>query len=131
MSYALYNPTTNTVLTYVTAPSGALPEGCEFRPISEVPANATVAPQTPLQPVPSQVTLRQFLMAADRSGLLLALESLKTHESVPLQTQKDLHFFLEYSNFIERAHPLIGQLAPLINVTEAQVDDVFRAAADL
>lgn len=131
MSYAVYSPTTNTVLTYVTDPSGALPEGHYFWPAADVPANALVLPPSSARPVPEQVTLRQFLMAADRSGLLLALESLKTHESVPLQTQKDLHFFLEYSNFIERAHPLIGQLAPLINVTEAQVDDVFRTAADL
>lgn len=86
-------------------------------------------PPAPPEPVPESVTLRQFLMQADRTGLLLALENLKVNEAVPLQTRRDLHFFLEYSNTIERAHPLISQLAPVVGVTEAQVDDLFRAAA--
>lgn len=81
--------------------------------------------------VPSEVTLRQFLMAADRSGLLATLEALKTAEGIPHQTRRDIHFFLEYSNFIERNHPLISQLAPVIGVTEEQIDDIFRLASSL
>lgn len=88
-------------------------------------------PPTPPEPVPDSVTLRQFLMQADRTGLLLALENLKANEAVPAQTRRDLHFFLEYSNLIDRYHPLISQLAPIVGVTEAQVDDLFRAAAQL
>lgn len=96
-------------------------------------AHPDLIPQPESQPesVPESVTLRQFLMQADRNGLLLALENLKTSDSVPAQTRRDLHFFLEYSNTIERAHPLISQLAPVVGVTEAQVDDLFRAAAAL
>ena len=94
-------------------------------------AHPDLMPQPESQPesVPESVTLRQFLMQADRTGLLLALENLKVNEAVPAQTRRDLHFFLEYSNTIERAHPLISQLAPVVGVTEAQVDDLFRAAA--
>ena len=88
-------------------------------------------PTAPPEPVPESVTLRQFLMQADRTGLLLALEALKVNEAVPAQTRRDLHFFLEYSNLIDRYHPLISQLAPIVGVTEAQVDDLFRAAARL
>ena len=96
-------------------------------------ANPELAPQPEPQqlPVPEEVTLRQFLMQADRTGLLLALENLKTSDSIPAQTRRDLHFFLEYSNTIERAHPLISQLAPIVGVTEAQVDDLFRNASTL
>lgn len=81
--------------------------------------------------IPKEVSLRQFLMAADRSGLLATLEALKTSEGIPQQTRRDIHFFLEYSNFIERNHPLIAQLAPVVGVTESQIDELFRAAAAL
>lgn len=91
-----------------------------------------VPPPAPVpDPVPEEVTLRQFLMAADRSGLLATLEALKTADGIPQQTRRDIHFFLEYSNFIERNHPLIAQLAPVIGVTSDQIDSVFRLAATL
>lgn len=82
-------------------------------------------------PVPAEVSLRQFLMASDRFGLLATLEALKTSENIPQQMRRDIHFFLEYSNFIERNHPLIAQLAPVIGVSESQIDDIFRTAATL
>lgn len=88
-------------------------------------------PEPTPEPVPEEVTLRQFLMAADRSGLLATLEALKANPAIPDQTRRDIHFFLEYSNFIERHHPLITQLAPVIGVSEAQIDSVFRLAASL
>lgn len=83
------------------------------------------------EPVLEEVSLRQFLMASDRSGLLASLESLKTNEAIPIQTRRDIHFFLEYSNFIERNHPLIAQLAPVLGVTNSQIDAVFTMAATL
>lgn len=98
-------------------------------PTEEEVGAAMLLPE-PVQ-VPEQVTLRQFLMAADRSGLLATMEALKVNEAIPQQTRRDIHFFLEYSNFIERNHPLITQLAPVIGVTEEQIDDVFRLASTL
>jgi len=50
---------------------------------------------------------------------------------IPQQTRRDIHFFLEYSNFIERGQPLIAQLAPGVGVTGSQIDELFRAAAEL
>jgi hypothetical protein len=82
-------------------------------------------------PVPAVVSLRQFLMAADRSGLLAILETLKTNEALPAQTRRDIHFFLEYSNFIERDHPLIASLAPMLKVTSKQIDQIFQLADTL
>lgn len=81
--------------------------------------------------VPQRISLRQFLMAADRSGLLATLEALKANEALPERTRRDIHFFLEYSNFIERNHPLIAALAPMVGVTSEQIDDLFRAASAL
>jgi len=61
---------------------------------------------------------------------------LKTSNGIPQQTRRDIHFFLEYSNFIERNHPLIAQLAPVISIggqpiTNHQIDELFRTAAAL
>ena len=94
-------------------------------------AHPDLAPQPVVEPepVPEEITLRQFLMAADRSGLLATLEALKTNEALPAQTRRDIHFFLEYSNFIERNHPLIAALAPMVGVTSEQIDGLFRAAS--
>ncbi len=107
----------------------------ESAPPTRAEVEAMMAQPEPV-PVPQEISLRQFLMAADRSGILATLEALKTNEALPSQTKRDIHFFLEYSNFIERHHPLIAQLAPVISVdgkpiTEAQIDDLFRAAAIL
>lgn len=92
-----------------------------------------LAPQPVVEPdpVPQEISLRQFLMASDRSGLLATLESLKTNAALPEQARRDIHFFLEYSNFIERNHPLIAALAPMVGVTSEQIDDLFRAASAL
>jgi hypothetical protein len=92
-----------------------------------------LAPQPVVEsePVPEEISLRQFLMASDRSGLLATLESLKTNPALPAQTRRDIHFFLEYSNFIERNHPLIAALAPMVGVASEQIDDLFRAASAL
>lgn len=118
--------------------AGAVPAGhMAVESIAELDAwklaHPELAPQPePVpEPVPDEVTLRQFLMAADRSGLLATLEALKTSEVIPQQTRRDIHFFLEYSNFIERNHPLIAQLAPVVGVTGAQIDELFRAADKL
>lgn len=107
----------------------------ESAPPTRSEVEAMMAQPEPVQ-VPQEISLRQFLMAADRSGILATLEALKTNEALPSQTKRDIHFFLEYSNFIERKHPLISSLAPFITVngepiTEAQIDDLFRAAAIL
>lgn len=118
--------------------AGAVPDGhMAIDSIAELDAwkaahpDLMPQPSAPPEPVPESVTLRQFLMQADRTGLLATLEALKVNEAVPAQTRRDLHFFLEYSNLIDRYHPLISQLAPIVGVTEAQVDDLFRAAAQL
>lgn len=131
MSVAIYQRTLNKVYTFVTQARGELPPGCEFCDESDLPPGWELAAPSESLPVPQEISLRQFLMAADRSGLLASLEALKTNEAIPDRIRRDVHFFLEYSNFIERNHPMIAQLAPIVGVTEGQIDDVFRAGSKL
>jgi hypothetical protein len=82
-------------------------------------------------PVPESVSLRQFRMALKRSGLFAAVDSLRTNPALTVEQRDDLTEFLEFSNVIERAHPLIAALSPLVGVTSEQIDDVFRTAETL
>jgi hypothetical protein len=89
-----------------------------------------VAPE-PVVEIPSQITLRQFRMALRRVGLFAQVEALKTAEFLTQQQRDDVFEFMEYSNFIERSHPLIAAFAPILNVTQEQVDAVFTLGATL
>ena len=130
MIYAIYNPSTNNVRSWVTAASGRLPDGYEFRRVELVPADAT--PELPEPPnVPESVSLRQFRMALKRAGLFAAVDSLRTNPALTLEQRDDLTEFLEFSNAIERSHPLIAALSPMIGVTHEQIDGLFRLAATL
>lgn len=128
---AIYNPVRNVVLTYVTEAKGALPAGFEFRQADQVPPDATMDAAPQMQPVPDSVSLRQFRMALKRAGLFSAVDSLRTNPALTVEQRDDLTEFLEFSNAIERSHPLIAALSPLVGVTAGQIDDVFRNAETL
>lgn len=82
-------------------------------------------------PTPSAISLRQFRMALKRVGLFSKIDELKNSPYLN-QTQKDdLTEFLEYSNTIERNHPLIQAFAPMLGVTSEQIDQVFQLADTL
>ncbi len=81
--------------------------------------------------IPKVVSLRQFRMALKRVGLFSKIDELKNSPYLN-QTQKDdLTEFLEYSNTIERNHPLIQAFAPMLGVTSEQIDQVFQLADTL
>lgn len=98
-------------------------------PTQEDVAAAMLLPEP--VPVPESVSLRQFRMSLKRAGLFAAVDSLRTNPALTLQQRDDLTEFLEFSNSIERDHPLIAALSPMIGVTTEQIDDVFRIAATL
>lgn len=99
-----------------------------------IPTEAEVAAQMLLpEPVavPESVSLRQFRMALKRSGLFSIVNGLTTNQTLTTQQRDDLTEFLEFSNQIERAHPLIESLSPMVGVTSEQIDDLFRLADTL
>jgi hypothetical protein len=85
----------------------------------------------PVVEIPTQITLRQFRMALRRVGLFAQVEALKTAEFLTQQQRDDVFEFMEYSNFIERNHPLIQAFAPVLNVTQDQIDEVFSLGSTL
>lgn len=114
---------------------GGIYAGLEWQDQTQtIPTEAEVAAQMLLpEPVavPESVSLRQFRMALKRAGLFSAVDSLRTNPALTDQQRDDLTEFLEFSNAIERSHPLIAALSPLVGVTAQQIDDVFRTAEKL
>ena len=87
----------------------------------------TNPPQSPPPPnTPGQsVTPRQIRLALNQAGLRSAVEA---YISAAPQDMKDTW---EFSTVIERNSPLIAAGAAELNLTEAQIDDLFTLAATL
>lgn len=94
---------------------GWLWDGADFAP-----------PPVPPPPVPAQVALWQARAALAQQGLLDAASAKVAASGNPVLTA-----VWEYGNVITRASPGLALLAGALGLTEAQVDDLFRAAAAL
>ena len=79
----------------------------------------------PSRTVPESVSPRQIRLALNATGLRVTVES-----AVASGTQ-DLKDWWEYALDIERNHALINGMAAQLNITEQQIDDLFRLAATL
>lgn len=76
-------------------------------------------------PVPAAVTPLQMRRALRAAGLKAAVDTMVA------QMDEEAREAWEYSVTIPRDHPLIATAAQQLNMTGAQVDDLFRAAAQL
>jgi len=81
------------------------------------------------QPVPSEVTMRQARLALHMAGKLTAVESAIEALIDPPQTAARIEW--EYSNSVQRHNGFVSQVAPLIGMTESDIDDLFIQAATL
>lgn len=114
---------------------GGIYDGLEWqdaqqtKPTEVEVADAMLMPEP--VPVPEFVSLRQFRMALKRSELFATVDNLRSSEALTSQQRDDLTEFLEFSNQIERAHPLIASLSLMVGVTSGQIDDLFRLADSL
>lgn len=131
MNYAVFNPKTNSILTYVNVNKGAIPSGYVFMETHKIPPDATMETINPVLPTPEHVSLRQFRMALKKMELFEKINELRNSPYLSESQKEDLSEFIEYSNIIERNHPLIQAFAPLINVTTEQINNVFRLADTL
>jgi len=81
------------------------------------------APTPPPAPVPAEVPQWQARRALHAAGLLTAVEAAVAASS------EDVKITWEYAPNIRRDSPMIAALAPVLGLTDAQLDDLFRAAA--
>lgn len=86
--------------------------------------------QAILHQVPQQVTMRQARLALLRAGLLDNVDAAIAAIPDPVQ-RKVAQIEWEYATVVERNSPLIQQLTPALGMTEAQMDELFAAAARL
>jgi hypothetical protein len=76
-------------------------------------------------PVPESVTAPQARVALLRAGLLPWVEAMVAQ----LGSNSELAIFWEYSVTYGRQHPMLLQMAAGLELSDGQVDDLFRAAA--
>jgi len=80
---------------------------------------------TAVLPVPASITPRQTRLLLLQQGLLSQVETMM--QSQPEAAQIAWNYALEF----KRDDPLLNQLAIALGLTEAQLDDFFRAASTL
>ena len=93
----------------------------EFLASGETPDEADVSPP----PRILSVTPRQFRLALNATGMRANIEA---YVAAGSQDMKDTW---EFATVIERNSPLIVAGAAELNLTEAQIDDLFTLAATL
>lgn len=127
MSFAIYNPETNTIRTWVTAATGALPDGYEFRTAEEVPSDAAMETVLPDQgPAPQEVptwALREVCMIRGHSdAITVAIEALP---NPPREIAKNRW---NHKDTISRGSSMISAMQTILGWSSDYVDDLFRAA---
>lgn len=75
------------------------------------------------------ITPRQARLALLSAGLLDTVQQAFAGLPEPQRTAAQIEW--EYSVSIDRASPLVAQFGPILGLTEAQIDDLFIAAAQL
>lgn len=88
------------------------------------------APPPPyVAPVPETVSPRQARLALLGIGMLDEVE--QALASIPGAQGKAAQIDWEYATEVQRKSPLIAALGPALGLTDAQIDDLFRAAVAL
>jgi hypothetical protein len=75
--------------------------------------------------VPHIVTIRQAKLALLQSGLLDAVET------VMQQADRKTQIEWEYAHEFRRSWPALLQMQPLLNLTDEQIDNLFKLASTL
>jgi hypothetical protein len=79
----------------------------------------------PVPPIPTSVTARQARLALFAAGLLATVEAAIAAEGGSTAIE------WEYASTIERASPLVTEIASSLGLTEEQLDELFAQAAGL
>lgn len=124
MNYGVYNAVTNHLLTVVSAPSGALPAGYSFVPEADIPSDAN-REELPGR-VPESVRLYALRAVFALHGLETKIDSAIASLPEPQRSIAKAHW--NFGDVINRTHPLVASLAAMLDLTEAEVDEIFHDA---
>jgi hypothetical protein len=86
-------------------------------------------PQLPDSLPPSIITMRQARQALYQAGLLDQANSFIA--AIPGSDGDKARIAWEYAGDVERANPLVAQIAASIGLTDQQLDDLFTLGASL
>lgn len=86
------------------------------------------APAPPV-PVPQSVTMRQARLALHAAGLLSSVDAAIASMQEPTKTAAAIEW--EYASAVERNAGLVPAMAAALGMSEADIDDLFIAAAAL
>lgn len=92
----------------------------EFPDLPSIPSEQTV---------PAEVTMRQARLALLSAGKLSLVEAAIAALPDPPKTAALIEW--EYSNSVQRHNGFVSQIAPLIGMTESEIDSLFIAASTL
>lgn len=79
--------------------------------------------------IPQTVTMRQARLALLEAGLLAAVNS--TIQEMQGQSGEAARIEWEFSSEVYRSRPLVQSLAPVLGMTDSQLDQLFVAASQL
>lgn len=83
----------------------------------------------PPEPVPTEVTMRQARLALLGAGLLTNVDAAINAMPEPAKSAARIEW--DYSSAVQRHNGFVAQLGPALGLTDAQIDDLFRAASKL
>lgn len=92
-------------------------------------AEEVAAADAPVPTVPEAITMRQARLVLLSAGLLGDVDA--AIAALPSPAKEAAQIEWEYAQDVRRQAPLILQLAPALGLTDAQLDAMFVAGADL
>lgn len=127
MNYAVYNPTTNEVLTVVSKPSGKIPDGFQFVQESDLPAGCSRKNQQ--ADVPDEVQTWQLREALAAAGFLTQVDTIIA--VLPAVQKAIATSRWQFKPTIQRNHAITKAIGAGLNLTAKQMDDLFIQAAGI
>ena len=94
--------------------------------VSTLPVDPEERGEPDALPVPSIVPLWRARAALGLRGLIAQADDIVVASGDPVLTE-----FWQYGNEISRTSPRLSLLADKLGLSEAQVDELFRAAAEI